>query len=136
MNILSVLLAVLPVLSGPDARLQVSFESDGGQLRYTLAYDGKTLLEPSLLGIQTNEVDYTRLEIVSADTQEMRDTYVLDRIKTSHVDHAAVRTVLHCQNPDGRKLDIEWHLTANKYTLRCSKNCPFFEQFMSSVECK
>ena len=118
MNILTVLLALLPVLSGPDSRMQVSFESDGGQLRYTLSYDGKTLLEPSLLGIQTNEVDYTRLEILSADTQEVRDTYVLDRIKTSHVDHAAVCAVLHCQNPDGRKLDIEWHLTANDAAFR------------------
>ena len=118
MNILTLLLAALPVLSGPDARLQVSFESDGGALRYRVAYDGKTLVAPSRLGLQTNEVDYTQLEVLSADTQELRDTYVLDRIKASHIDHAAVRTVLHCQNPDGRKLDIEWHLTANDAAFR------------------
>ena len=118
MNILTLLLAALPVLSGPDARLQVSFESDGGALRYQVAYDGKTLVAPSRLGLQTNEIDYTQLEVLSADTQELRDTYVLDRIKASHIDHAAVRTVLHCQNPDGRKLDIEWHLTANDAAFR------------------
>ena len=118
MNILTLLLAVLPVLSGPDARLQVSFEADGGALRYQVAYDGKTLVVPSRLGLQTNEVDYTQLEVLSADTQELRDTYVLDRIKASHIDHAAVRAILHCQNPDGRKLDIEWHLTANDAAFR------------------
>ena len=118
MNILTLLLAVLPVLSGPDARLQVSFEADGGALRYQVAYDGKTLVVPSRLGLQTNEVDYTQLEVLSADTQELRDTYVLDRIKASHIDHAAVRAVLHCQNPDGRKLDIVWHLTANDAAFR------------------
>ena len=118
MNILTLLLAALPVLSGPDARLQVSFESDGGALRYQVAYDGKTLVAPSRLGLQTNEVDYTQLEVLSADTQELRDTYVLDRIKASHIDHAAVRAVLHCQNPDGRKLDIEWHLTDHDAAFR------------------
>ena len=118
MHILTLLLAVLPVLSGPDARLQVSFDSADGALRYQVAYDGKTLVAPSRLGLQTNEVDYTKLEVLSADTQELRDTYVLDRIKTSHIDHAAVRTVLHCQNPDGRKLDIEWHLTDHDAAFR------------------
>ena len=118
MNILTLLLAALPVLSGPDARLQVSFESDGGALRYQVAYDGKTLVAPSRLGLKTNEIDYTQLEVLSADTQELRDTYVLDRIKASHIDHAAVRAVLHCQNPDGRKLDIEWHLTDHDAAFR------------------
>jgi Uncharacterized conserved protein len=119
MNILSLLLAaVLPVLSGPDARLQVSFDADGGALRYQLSYDGKTLVEPSRLGLQTNETDYTRLSVVSVDTEQLRDTYVLDRIKTSHIDHAALRAVLHCQNPDGRKLDIEWHLTDHDAAFR------------------
>ena len=118
MNVLTLLLAVLPVLNGPDGRLQVRFDSEADQLRYNIAYDGKTLVEPSLLGLQTNEVDYTRLEIISCDTGDIRDTYVLDRIKASRIDHAAVRAVLHCQNPDGRKLDIEWHLTANDAAFR------------------
>ena len=81
MNVLTLLLAVLPVLNGPDGRLQVRFDSEADQLRYNIAYDGKTLVEPSLLGLQTNEVDYTRLEIISCDTGDIRDTYVLDRIK-------------------------------------------------------
>ena len=118
MNILSILLAVLPVLSGPDGRLQVRLDNGGGQLRYSIAYDGKNLVEPSLLGLQTNEADYTRLEFLSADTQEVRDTYTLDRIKASRIDHPAVNAVLHCKNADGRPLDIEWHLTANDAAFR------------------
>ena len=118
MKLLTLLLAVLPVLGGPDARLQVRLSDDSGRLRYAIAYDGKTLVSPSLLGLQTNEADYTRLEVVSAETEDVRDTYVLDRIKASHIDHAAVRAVLHCQNPDGRALDIEWHLTANDAAFR------------------
>ena len=118
MNILSILLAVLPVLSGPDGRLQVRLDNGGGQLRYSIAYDGKNLVEPSLLGLLTNEADYTRLEFLSADTQEVRDTYTLDRIKASRIDHPAVNAVLHCKNADGRPLDIEWHLTANDAAFR------------------
>ena len=93
MNILTLLLAALPVLSGPDARLQVSFESDGGALRYQVAYDGKTLVAPSRLGLQTNEIDYTQLEVLSADTQELRDTYVLDRIKANDKDRITERVI-------------------------------------------
>ena len=118
MNILTLLLALASVLAGPDARLQVSFQDDGGRLRYSIAYDGKTLVEPSLLGLQTNEVDYTQLSVLSTDSEQVRDTYFLDRIKASRIDHEAVRAVLHCQNPDGRPLDIEWHLTANDAAFR------------------
>ena len=118
MNLPALLLALLPVLSGPDGRLQVHFSEDGGALRYSIAYDGRTLVEPSRLGLQTNDADYTRLEAVSSETQQTRDTYVLDRIKFSRVDHPAVRAVLHCKNPQGRPLDIEWHLTANDAAFR------------------
>ena len=118
MNILTLLLALAPVLTGPDARLQVRIDDSADQLRYSIAYDGKTLLEPSALGLETNDADYTRLSVVSVDTEEIRDRYTLDRIKASRIDHAAVRAVLHCQNPAGRPLDIEWHLTANDAAFR------------------
>ena len=118
MNLLTILLAVLPVLNGPDGRLQVRFDGDDDQLRYSISYDGKTLIEPSRLGLQTNDADYTRLEFVSADTQDIRDTYTLDRIKAFRIDHPAVRVLLHCKNADGHPLDIEWHLTANDAAFR------------------
>ena len=118
MNILAILLALAPVFTGPGGRLQVRFEQDGAQLRYSVSYDGKTLLEPSGLGLQTNDADYTALTVVSSDTEELRDSYTLDRIKASRIDHPAVRGVLHCQNPAGRPLDIEWHLTANDAAFR------------------
>ena len=118
MNILTLLLALAPVLTGPDARLEVRIDDSADQLRYSIAYDGKVLLEPSLLGLETNEADYTRLSVLSVDTEDVRDSYSLDRIKASRIDHAAVRAVLHCQNPAGRPLDIEWHLTANDAAYR------------------
>ena len=116
--LLSFLLALVPVLNGPDGRLAVSFETRGQQLRYQISYDGKTLVEPSLLGLRTNEADYNCLELISLETEQVQDRYTLDRIKTGRIDHPAVRAVLHCQNPDGRKMDIEWHLTANDAAFR------------------
>ena len=118
MNLLTILLAVLPVLNGPDGRLQVRFDDGGDQLRYSINYDGKTLVEPSRLGLKTNEADYPRLEFLSADTQDIRDSYTLDRIKAFRIDHPAVRVLLHCKNADGRPIDIEWHLTANDAAFR------------------
>ena len=118
MNLLTLLAVGLPILSGPDARLQVSFGDDGSRLSYSIVYDGKTLVAPSRLGLQTNEADYTQLDVVSVDSEEIRDTYVLDRIKASRIDHAALRAVLHCTNPDGRKIDVEWHLTDHDAAFR------------------
>ena len=44
MNLLvSFLLALAPVLTGPDGLLQVRLEPSGDQLRYSIVYDGKTL---------------------------------------------------------------------------------------------
>lgn len=111
-------LVVPVVLNGPDARMQVSFEKEGQQLRYSIVYDGKVLVEPSRLGLQTNEADYTCLELLSTETEQVRDCYALDRIKASRIDHPAVRALLHCQNPEGRKIDIEWHLTNNDAAFR------------------
>ena len=118
MKLLTLLLALMPVFNGPGASLQLSIDDSAAQLRYSISYEGKTLVMPSLLGLQTNEADYTRLELVSADTQEVRDSYTLDRIKASRIDHPALQVILHCKNPDGRPLDIEWHLTANDAAFR------------------
>ena len=118
MKLLTILLALLSVLNGPGDRLQLRLDNASGSLRYSILYDGQILVEPSLLGLQTNEVDYTHLQLVSTDTDQIRDTYVLDRIKASHIDHPAMRAILHCENPDGRKIDIEWHLTANDAAFR------------------
>ena len=118
MKLLTILLALLSVLNGPGDRLQLRLDNASGFLRYSILYDGQILVEPSLLGLQTNEVDYTHLQLVSTDTEQIRDTYVLDRIKASQIDHSAVRAILHCENPDGRKIDIEWHLTANDAAFR------------------
>ena len=118
MNLLTLLAAGLSLLAGPDAHLQVRFDDAGGQLKYSVEYDGKTLVAPSRLGLTTNEADYTQLDVLSLDTEAIRDTYVLDRIKASRIDHAAVRAVLHCANPDGRKIDIEWHLTDHDAAFR------------------
>jgi len=116
--LLSLLLALAPVLTGPDGLLQVKLEPSGNQLSYSILYNGKTLVEPSLLGLRTNDADYTCLEVLSVDSEEIRDTYVLDRIKASHIDHPAVRSIVHCKNAEGRPLDIEWHLTANDAAFR------------------
>lgn len=118
MRLLSLLLTILPVLSGPDSRIQVHFETMDGTLHYSISYDGKTLVEPSRLGLRTNEADYSSLSVISYDTEPSRDCYELDRIKTSHVDHAAVNAVLRCETPEGHGIDIEWHLTYSDAAFR------------------
>ena len=40
-------------VSSPDGRMLVNISTDGGKLTYEVTYDGKKMLEPSALGLNT-----------------------------------------------------------------------------------
>lgn len=118
-TILSLFLAALAVLSSPDGRLKVEFSNSGdSRISWSVIYDGDTMLSPSLIGLSTGNADYTRLEFLGADTTQTRDTYSLDRIKSSHIDHPATSAILKFKTPEGRLLNMEWHLTNNDVAFR------------------
>lgn len=118
--LLNLTLAVLSSVSSPDGKLNVSVSSieSTGQVVYGVTYEGRTIIAPSRLGLVTDQVDYTGLEFVGAESGTVIVDYSLDRIKRSHVGHEASRAVMHFKNPDGRLLDIEWHVSDNDVAFR------------------
>lgn len=75
------------VVTSPDGRLSVSVECVDGRAMYSVSYDGQTVLAPSLLGLKTNEGDFTKdLRFVGdVKTESVTYDYDLSRSKVSHV---------------------------------------------------
>ena len=119
---LSMLLAAaLTVLGSPDGKLSVRLEqTPDSRILYSVEYDGKTMLSPSPLGLVAQDCDYSRLVYTGEESEAVKVDYRLDRIKTSHVSHDAVRYMTHFKTPEGRLLDIEWHLSDNDVAFRYS----------------
>ena len=119
-TLLTLVLTVLSSVSSPDGKLAVSVSSteSRGQVVYSVNYDGRTIVAPSGLGLVTDKVDYTRLEFIGAETGTVIVDYCLDRIKKSHVNHEAASAVMHFKNPDGRLLDVEWHVSDTDVAFR------------------
>lgn len=119
---LSMLLAAaLTVLGSPDGKLSVRLEqTPDSRILYSVEYDGKTMLSPSPLGLVAQDCDYSRLVYTGEEREAVKVDYRLDRIKTSHVSHDAVRYMTHFKTPEGRLLDIEWHLSDNDVAFRYS----------------
>ena len=119
---LSMLLAAaLTVLGSPDGKLSVRLEqTPDSRILYSVEYDGKTMLSPSPLGLVAQDCDYSKLVYTGEERKAVKVDYRLDRIKTSHVSHDAVRYMTHFKTPEGRLLDIEWHLSDNDVAFRYS----------------
>ena len=91
-------------LKSPDGRLVVSFNLTGTENpTYSVAYDGKQMLEDSPIGImldlgskptleglpqgrEAGNGDFTKnLSLVECRTESSKVDYTMDRIKTAHV---------------------------------------------------
>ena len=122
MNLLFSLLVSLAVLSSPDGRLNVSIEtSSEGLTGYSISYDNAEVMPFSRLGLKADFTDFSTLEFLGSEQKDVRVNYSLKTIKKSEVDYQAKRYILHFQNNEGAKMDIEWQLSntdaAFRYTV-------------------
>ena len=120
MNILiSFLITSGIILSSPDSRLNVEINStSASNICYTVTYDGNTVILPSKLGILTNNADYTVLEYIEHKQEIIDVEYRLDRIKKSRVRKEATVATVSFRNPQGRRIDVEWHISDNDIAFR------------------
>lgn len=117
--IISLLLASGLVLSSPDSRLNVEINStSASNICYSVSYDGETVILPSKLGLQTNNGDYSVLEYIEHNSELINVEYELDRIKKGKIKKEATRAIVSFRNPDGKRIDIEWHISDNDIAFR------------------
>lgn len=111
------------VVNGPDGMLQVSvWCPQGGEVSYAVSYNGKQLLEPSPLGLETNAGDFTRSMTLAGHEVAVIDTvYEQSRIKASRIHYRANELVCSLMNAEGRRLALTFrvsnHDVAFRYTL-------------------
>ena len=120
---LTSLMAQDVVVKGPDEKLQlVVFTSPTEKPSYSITYNGKTMLEKSPLGMNTNIGDFAKGMKLTGHTVTPIDTvYRQDRIKTSQVHYQANELNCQFENPKGQKIDVVFRVSNNDvafcYTL-------------------
>lgn len=133
---LTSLIAQEVVVKGPDEKLQlVVSASPAEKPSYSITYNGKTMLEKSPLGMNTNIGDFVKgMKLTGHAVTPIDTVYHQDRIKTSKVHYQANELICNFENPKGQKIDVVFHVSnhdvAFRYTLprqgwkrKCNGNC-------------
>src|SRR5690349_3674468 len=77
-------------VSSPDKQLVVSLSVTEGKPLYTVTYKGKTMLEPSPLGLKTNEGDFSAgMKFLGKSESAVDKSYTQQKIKKSQVRYTA-----------------------------------------------
>lgn len=119
------LLAAMPAaaaehaFASPDGRLVVTVSDNGGRATYSIAYDGRPMMQPSALGLKTNVGDFTQgLSMTVKADATARNSYTMTRTKTSHVDQEARRATLSFINKDQNEMQLELYVANNDVAYR------------------
>lgn len=117
---MSTLAAQDVVVRGPDGKLQLAvFAQNEAKPCYTVNYDGKTMLEKSPLGMNTNIGDFTKnLKLTGHSVDKIDTVYQQTRIKVSNVHYRANELTCHFENEHGQKLGVVFRVSDNDVAFR------------------
>ena len=106
-------------VSSPNGSLVVTVSDAEGKLSYTATLDGKQMLAPSALGLQTSLGDLTKeLSIVNSRLSTVANSYSMRGTKASKVDYKANALTINLQNKDGVKFSILFQVSDNDIAYR------------------
>ena len=95
-----------------------SVTSDGRPV-YSVTHKGKTVVENAPLGLSTDIGDFTKgLSETGGESKDLRYSYSQDKVKRSFIDVSARRATVSYGGPDGRRMDVEWHVADNDVAFR------------------
>lgn len=117
---LSNLIAQDVTVKGPDARLQLTVSTqDGGNVCYSIDYNGKAMLEKSPLGMSTNIGDFTKgLKLLGHSTKQIDTTYTQSCIKASRIHYQANELICELENAQGQKMGVVFRVGNNDVAFR------------------
>ncbi|MGC2656755.1 MAG: glycoside hydrolase family 97 N-terminal domain-containing protein, partial [Bryobacteraceae bacterium] len=74
-------------MTSPDGAIQLKITTDGGQLMYQVSYQGKPVLEPSVLGLELQDQPPlgAQMQIASVRTDRIDETYTIPAGKSNPV---------------------------------------------------
>ena len=108
--------------ASPDGNIQVVVSDANGAPTYRVSMAGKTILEPSPLGVTTNYADLTKgLTLKDCQVKAVSDEYTLATIKQSHVSYQATEAVCQFESNGWQAIDVTFRVSnrdvAFRYTL-------------------
>lgn len=117
---ISTLAAQDVVVKGPDKKLQLAvFVQNETKPCYSVSYNGKTMLEKSPLGMNTNIGDFTKnLKLTGHSVDKIDTVYQQTRIKVSNVHYRANELTCHLENEQGQKLGVVFRVSDNDVAFR------------------
>jgi len=117
---ISTLAAQDVVVKGPDEKLQLAvFVQNEAKPCYSVSYNGKTMLEKSPLGMNTNIGDFTKnLKLTGHSVDKIDTVYQQTRIKVSNVHYRANELTCHLENEHGQKLGVVFRVSDNDVAFR------------------
>lgn len=117
---ISTLAAQDVIVKGPDEKLQLAvFVQNEAKPCYSVSYNGKTMLEKSPLGMNTNIGDFTKnLKLTGHSVDKIDTVYQQTRIKVSNVHYRANELTCHLENEQGQKLGVVFRVSDNDVAFR------------------
>lgn len=119
-TVVSSLTAQNVVVNGPDGKLRVTVSCpEGGEVSYSLVYNGKQMLESSPLGLETNLGSFIKgMKLTGHREKQIDTTYTQSRIKASRIHYRANELVCSFANDKGQKADITFRVSNNDVAFR------------------
>ena len=103
----------------PNRKVILTLSMDQGQPSYQVAYDGQTVIVPSVLGLVTNIGDYSQgLVQKTVETKAVKETYSLRNIKQSHVNYEATEAVATYEQDGQTVMDIIFRVSNRDVAFR------------------
>lgn len=111
-------------MTSPDGTLSVELQTDESKvLKYIVKRNGKTIIEPSTLGLTRNDADFSTLEISKiGDKKPVSDTYTTPAEKKVNNSFTANEWDVEVANLDGQKMTITFHLSNTGVAFRYAFN--------------
>ena len=103
----------------PDGRLVVNVEDHAGCLYYDVTYDGKQMMQPSLLGVVANVGDFSQnLVYKSVDKRKVENSYTMRSTKVSLVHYKANEMSITYINDKKLPVVVKFRVSDNDIAFR------------------
>lgn len=107
------------MVASPDGKLVVSVADEGGRMYYSVDYDGKQMMKPSLMGLKANIGDFSEgLTYVGATERAIDTTYYMRGTKASSSHYEANQLNVSYINADSLPMIVTINVSAHDIALR------------------
>lgn len=120
LSILSVAFSQAQVtVASPDGKLKVQLLTKDSVVMYSVTLEGKLMLQPSPVGLLTNEGDFaSHLLLVEHSTSKDLQSYVLLNSKQSSVQYEANTLTCTLRNKDNKTIQLVFKVSNNNIAFR------------------